>query len=1648
MADLGSLFYSLYLKDMTDSDIDKVRKKLESMNVSMNLGIDANKIDAAIKGILAQRSYSVNIAPASMGGKGVVPIDIDKQTLRKSIEDALKGNTYEAKVKLVVDKAQVSDAIKQAFAKAGVQYNTTASDVRQQRILDIKARMAERAALAQQRLTNAQEAGARAAQRNNSSISSLNSSLTHQDRILSGLKNQIANVYSIYTLERFATQLVEIGGEFQKQRIALQAILGSASKADAIYAKIKDLAIESPFNFKELMGYTKQLSAFSIPYNELYETTKRLADISSGLGVDMGRIILAYGQVRSAAFLRGQEVRQFTEAGIPLLDELAKKFSLLENRVVSVGEVFDKISQREVPFQMVKDVLWDLTNEGGKFYNMQEVLTESLSGKLAKLKDSYEIMLSEVAQANNKVLGGGLDALTSLTDHWKELLTVLSGVISAYGAYRAVVLLVNVAQKANLAINKIAAIVEVSRAIQGLTKATKAQAVAQYALNAAMSASPLYWIAAAIGILTGSLIYLSYRETAAEKAVRLHREEQERFNKTIDERKSKIDNLIRVIQDETETEYAQIKAYEELKKLSPSLTNAYTKEQLAVASLTEMNQKLNEERDNLSYEHIISEIDRVRKVMAAYQQQSGLSGIALENKEVYQSYRKELGLLNEQLDEYNRLRKEAEENAKPIEIKLIEAKSSRDQIIQEFNAAKLELEKEQEKLKNSPFSIIPIDVQIRFNNAQSALKDIDNEIVNLLSGENTTIKNKSYWENIKKDAEDARNALDSSLIGSDRWNKLTETIKNAQKEIDKFSDKENGKDYTAELWKKRIDLIDKALSSYKEWSKLEGENGASNRVKNNKEFSDLFTGAYGFKLDLENPDKAWEYIQKQLGNTEKQKDLSLSIGVKLDKNEQENLKKEIDKSLKDIQKYIDETTKKWDLYKTLFEATGDKAYSMKVAFSDSVHWDSVALEMRKKLEESMKYAGISVNIDFTETEEEAKNIFGGENSALYKLWEETKKRIEKNGIDLKVNAANAIKEVQSISDKIKSIENQRDADLANYAEGTPEYDAILKKWNNEILELKNSLLEASPAFQKLFIDTTGMSINQIGNLRKEAQKLIDLVNATKSPVLDSNGTVKGYKYTGSDGKESYISKENYDEIIKRSEKLGKKAGQVQIAFKRMWDWINGKEQGDGTKLTFKDIAGDLSLIAQEASNASGELGSMFDAIGKGSLGDAFSFAGDMLGSVGSIASGVASGNPFAVIGGIASGITSIVQLHDNKLNKAIERSKQRVDELKAAYDNLNDSVERFGGMGTRAVEEQLALYEQLNGQVQRSGSSLSGSYSIIYETLKNSSKYAEYLKEQLQGGQGLLRFLKIRSIGIDKEALKALEDVGVGGTDALKAYQAQYVSLVAQRKELEGQLRDEEAKKKSDSGAIADYQQQINELNVKIRYFIEDLAKELYAIDFDDWGSQISDALVNAFANGEDAAAAFDNTVNNIMKNIANSILKNMVIAPMMEKLQKKLFGDENGKGGVFGSFEDLNKNTELAASVIKDFFDTEGNAMLDASDKFLEAFDKATGGALKASGESNTSGVSKEIQGVTEDTGNLLGSYLNAIRQDVSIKRMLQEKFFNDEFPRISVIAQAQLQQLNAIATNTARNAQFAEEIRDMFNRIIDKGSGKLKGL
>mgnify|MGYP000562280163 FL=1 len=130
-------------------------------------------------------------------------------------------------------------------------------------------------------------------------------------------------------------------GEFELQQRSLEAILQNKSQSDQIFNKTVQLAVKSPFQIKELVTYTKQLAAYRIESNKLYDTTKRLADVSAGLGVDMGRLILAYGQVKAAAYLRGTEVRQFTEAGINLYGELQRYFEEVKGEAYTTDCGYD-----------------------------------------------------------------------------------------------------------------------------------------------------------------------------------------------------------------------------------------------------------------------------------------------------------------------------------------------------------------------------------------------------------------------------------------------------------------------------------------------------------------------------------------------------------------------------------------------------------------------------------------------------------------------------------------------------------------------------------------------------------------------------------------------------------------------------------------------------------------------------------------------------------------------------------------------------------------------------------------------------------------------------------------------------------------------------------------------------------------------------------------------------------------------------------------------------------------------------------------------------------------------------------------------------------------------------------------------------------
>ena len=186
-----------------------------------------------------------------------------------------------------------------------------------------------------------------------------------------------------------------------------------------------------------MVGFTRQLSAYKVETENLFDVTKRLADVSAGLGVDMGRLILAYGQVRSASVLRGQELRQFTEAGIPIIAELSKKFSELYQRGVSTAEVFDLVSRRMVPFKMVDEIFRDMTESGGMFYNMQKIQAQTLIGKLSNLQDAFDVMLNSIGESRQSILNFTVDTLRSMLENFELVISNLTAIGIGFVAYKA-----------------------------------------------------------------------------------------------------------------------------------------------------------------------------------------------------------------------------------------------------------------------------------------------------------------------------------------------------------------------------------------------------------------------------------------------------------------------------------------------------------------------------------------------------------------------------------------------------------------------------------------------------------------------------------------------------------------------------------------------------------------------------------------------------------------------------------------------------------------------------------------------------------------------------------------------------------------------------------------------------------------------------------------------------------------------------------------------------------------------------------------------------------------------------------------------------------------------------------------------------------
>ncbi len=1817
MADLGNLYFDILFRDKTAEQRKKLKAEItKDLQAKLDVGFDKKKLVGDMKTLLQSEKFKINV---------------------------------------VVDKASTTQAVRAALQAAGLNTNFTASDLRAAKAAAIQTKAeasaaaarelarqrAARAAKAELDLANARERSANAARRHMTATLNMNGAMNSQLSIVGQLRNEFLGLYSIYAAQNFLRAVVDIGGELENQKIAMASILQDEGKATTIFNQIKKLAVASPFGVMDLNQYAKQLSAYSIPYNELYDTMKRLADISAGVGVDMGRIILAFGQIKAAKFLKGTELRQLTEANIPMVDKLAERFSKLEGRIVSAGEVLDMISKKKVTFEDVKDVLWELTDDGGMFHNMQEVLSESVKSKWKNLADAIDIMLGDIAESMGSTLKWTAESLTTLAQNWKEVVPFITAATAAFGTYRVAVYAgsramgvanatlikgtlaakqktaadlvmasnyrtLTAAEKGLIAsrnamttaewralavsgaLNKeqalrlitlgkiksgqaghITQLLNISKAelqvAMSAGKARVAMAMLSYGAKQVWTAfkglfNPYMYLFAGLFAIT-ELWYKSGQKademneriseltTRAQDGFKNLTKEAQKFAdvdpfkandasliSSIEEMKTALKDYSPVWADtfnetfKTDDEGNTVKSLAEQYILLRNALNDTKEAYRLLNAIKGTSEHANEATDGYFDDSFLENIndyidaeERVNKIIGrmsgSYIEYStamqkviakhgdfakAASGKPLkEQLSILKEYPKALASLNNELpftggyrDDIFQLRK-AWKNSKRIYMEdvLPDMKDFLSGYKSRLKAAGWDLENLSDAQKIAigldissffdTFEKMPkymrdffnektleeefnIKINAEYTEASQSFSDLQKKFNEATDGQfeaqiKVSTDSEKIIEGIQKGYKEAKETtnqlkpvlikagIDLSGIGAIDLSKLPDwqkqIVSDYKKAFDTMQAGEKGakeigfsltdpnkdkskKDAFAERLKERVNLLKEAYSEYKKWTDIVGKGEAASKVKESGIFDSLFKGKE--PVNIVNYRDELNKILNQLDDkTKERRELKDSIRKVLLDIDANAMKEASDKATKELERYVSDVSKKWDIYKQLINAGASKKDASTYAFGFLTDYENEAQYLIDTVQKKLKEK--AVDLPFTLSDDEAESILGGKDSPLYKqffkVWKDAKEAFEKDKVSIALDDTKVIANARSTIEKIRILSEQyasktglsvgKNGELVGDTSGLNNVQkAYLDEYNKKLIELKSTLLQLLPEWEKIFGDKEQRSFSDL----KEAERIAREIKNNAKVSYDSDGKPNGFTsfFTKDDG-----SIENVKGAYSLLDKLIKAIPQLQDAqlavnpfktlAKNVKELFTSEKDSDKLEKKIGRLGESAAESADLVGNFAGQMSSMFDALGNEGMADTMGNVQDAMSSISNIGQGFAKGG---IVGGIAAAageavnwIGKIAQAHDKKLDKAIEKSKLRAQQLQYIYEQIDGILERFLGSGTELklvdAENDRTRLNQLNNQI---------------EAIRN---------------KGKINIFDLMSLQKYKQEAEKLQK-RVSAYDEGGAYGYQRALMQEQLSELEKQRQAEIDKKKTDDSKVADYENQIAEMKQQIKDFAEETAESLYGINLKDWASQLGDALYEAWQKGEDGAEAFKNKVADIMGDVMNSILKISILEPAMQQLQKMLFG-EDGMSGYFGKDFSLDeRELESIADYLMGVSEKTDDyySMLDKLNNYME---KKYGISMKEEEEDSGSGLSKGIQNVTENTANLLASYINAIRADVSVKREYVRRLVEELFPAYNVIAQAQLQQLTMIQINTAKNVEFVEEIRDILHRNIN---------
>lgn len=1320
-----------------------------------------------------------------------------------------------------------------------------------------------------------------------------------------------AGIFAVSGVQDFVSKLYSVRGEFQQLEISFKTMLGSGEQANELIAQLAQTAASTPFDLQGIASSAKNMLAYGFAADQVNETIVRLGNVAAGLSQPLGDIVYLYGSLRASGRVTNIDISQFANRGIPIYEELAKVLGK------SVSEINSLVSAGKVGFPEIEQAFQNMTNKGGKFYNLMQAQSESLTGQISNLQDNIDMMFNELGKASEGVLSSGVKAVAYLVENYEKIGKVIAGLIVTYGVYRTAVI-------TNIALTKgWTAATQADTIARGLNALSiKSLTAATNRLTAAMLANPYGAIAVALTAVIAAMWAFSDSTSAAEKAQKDFNEEKKRAEEQEQKHKEAVEALLNVVRDEASATADRQSALEQLQKYYPQIFSKYDTETLKLQDIAKLKReiaeydgraKVDKAKDELGKAY--EDVEKAKKALKALSE-SRRTYAGPEHSYAVSDATERLEYLQKQLA----LKKK--EYGKLSDGQLFNAKGLSELTDSQLSAMLINIQKAKRSVKQGREMYLSGSI-IKDAYDEKGWENLANQIKREQEARKKPIKSyKDAVTDLKKEEEKANKELKA-------FNNLTaQQLKRKKEEAVKNGNYNWNPDEERKRLKEEYDLKKKAREEYEKGAGETSKKGGSR--KHSKEESEAHTKA----RQAEERRLQEEQRTRELARSRRDAELNLEaerIALMQDgfAKEMAELQLQHKRKMSSFDDQVQERLAKVrEAEKLEWEATHDSKKEVykqrKLTEADLSDTDLNQILAGRELADQALAEGQEKIIkelrDKYLSYEERK-------TEIKKRYEAERKIIDDTSLLLAEQKSSALVELaKKEADELKAIDNER----YEHTQRTNQLfvELFAQQGERTVAQMRSTIataremldyLASTPADQ--LEGRFGMSVDELASIQNSPEKLKAITDALRG-LRDELGNSSPWQ--------SFIS--SMEDALSRGKSAiadYKKARREATSATTEEERASAQRKAD---IAFSRVGLSVAKIGKSVKDATPlvqELGKSFGAIfGNSAMEDAVEGLTQALSDLGGVASGIGS----IISGDVLGGITSIVGVVGNLVSRSQKVEREVLEKRRKALEALTRTQEEYN---TALLKANL-IYEK--------GSTIFGD--DVYKRATNSISVARQAMEQFRKstafsdkeleGNGVLDFLGIgpkpedfppkmrRSIEQIRNQIKnkllptlkgefaKLQNISVKtgshkegilwarhSVDDYTTLGKLYPNLIDKSGKLNVALAESILKthefrqggKEALENMLALYKQ--NEEAIKT------MNDYLHGL-FGSLGNAITDSLVTAFRTGEDATRAFTSNIGDMLNNFAKQIAYSSFLAPLMEKAQKdvadalRLTGSDN----------------------------------------------------------------------------------------------------------------------------------------------------------